>query len=310
MSPRTLRIATRKSALALWQAGHVAERLRALAPARPVELLPLVTQGDRTLDTSLVQAGGKGLFIKELETALADGRADLAVHSMKDVPVALPQGFVIAAVLEREDARDAFVSRRWPSLTALPPGARVGSSSLRRECQLRHQRPDLKLQPLRGNVDTRLRKLERGEYDAVVLAVAGLKRLGLAHTISSVLEPEICLPAIAQGTIGIECRADNREILDLLMPLNHAPTWQRTLAERALNRGLSGSCQLPVAGYAELQNGGALRLRGCVGPPDGSRLIAGETSGPATRAEELGLRLAQDLLARGAADVLRRVSEA
>lgn len=310
MSPRPLRIATRNSALALWQAGHVAARLRALAPAQPVELLPLVTQGDRALNASLAQAGGKGLFIKELETALADGRADLAVHSMKDVPVALPHGFVIAAVLEREDARDAFVSRRWPSLAALPQGARVGSSSLRRACQLRHHRPDIELQPLRGNVDTRLRKLERGEYDAVVLAVAGLKRLGLAHTISSVLEPEICVPAIAQGTIGIECRANNREILDLLTPLSHAPTWQRTLAERALNRGLSGSCQLPVAGYAELQQHASLRLRGCVGLPDGSRLIAGEARGSAAQAEELGLQLAHDLLARGAADVLRQVSGA
>lgn len=310
MSPRTLRIATRNSALALWQAGHVAARLRAVVPAQPVELLPLVTQGDRELNASLAQAGGKGLFIKELETALADGRADLAVHSMKDVPVALPEGLVIAAVLEREDARDAFVSRRWPSLAALPAGARVGSSSLRRQCQLRHQRPDLRLQSLRGNVDTRLRKLERGEIDAVVLALAGLKRLGLAHTISSVLEPETCLPAIAQGTIGIECRADNREILDLLTPLNHAPTWQRTLAERALNRGLSGSCHLPVAGYAELQKNASLRLRGCVGLPDGSRLIAGETRGPATQAEALGLRLARDLLQRGAAEVLRQVSGA
>lgn len=310
MSPRPFRIATRQSALALWQAGHVAARLRALTPAQPVELLPLLTQGDRTLHASLARAGGKGLFIKELETALADRRAELAVHSMKDVPVALPPSFVIAAVLEREDARDAFVSRRWSSLAALPPGARVGSSSLRRACQLRHHRPDLKLMPLRGNVDTRLRKLERGEYDAVVLAVAGLKRLGLAHTISSVLEPETCLPAIAQGTIGIECRADNREILDLLTPLNHAPTWQRTLAERALNRGLSGSCQLPVAGYAEFENDGRLRLRGCVGLPDGSRLIAGEARGPAIQAEELGLRLARDLLTRGAADVLRQVSGA
>lgn len=310
MSTRTLRIATRNSALALWQAGHVAARLRSLAPGQPVELLPLVTQGDRALHASLAQAGGKGLFIKELETALADGRADFAVHSMKDVPVALPQGFVIAAVLEREDARDALVSRRWPSLAALPPGARVGSSSLRRECQLRHRRPDLKLLPLRGNVDTRLRKLERGEYDAVVLAVAGLKRLGLAHTISSTLEPETCLPAIAQGTIGIECRADNREILELLRPLNHAPTWQRTLAERALNRGLSGSCHLPVAGYAELQKNANLRLRGCVGLPDGSRLIAGETRGPAAEAEALGLQLARELLARGADDVLRQVSGA
>jgi hydroxymethylbilane synthase len=309
MKLHPLRIATRRSALARWQAEHVAARLRALAPGRSVELLPLVTQGDRDLSASLARAGGKGLFIKELETALADGRADLAVHSMKDMPVALPAGFVIAAVLEREDARDAFVSHRWPSLDVLPQGARVGSSSLRRQCQLLHRRPDLKLVALRGNVDTRLAKLERGEYDAVILALAGLKRLGLAHTISAVLEPEACLPAIAQGTIGIECRADNREILDLLAPLNHAPTWQRTLAERALNRGLSGSCNLPVAGYAELENHDALHLRGCVGLPDGSRLIKGEIRGPAAQAEYLGAQLALDMLGRGAAEVLRQVSE-
>ena len=309
MKLRPLRIATRQSALARWQAEHVATRLRTLAPERPVELLPLVTQGDRDLNASLARVGGKGLFIKELETALADGRADLAVHSMKDVPVEVPSGFVIAAVLEREDPRDAFVSHRWPSLEALPPAARVGSSSLRRQCQLLHRRPDLKLVPLRGNVDTRLAKLESGDYDAVILALAGLKRLGLAHTISVLLEPETCLPAIAQGTIGIECRADDREILNLLTPLNHAPTWQRTLAERALNRGLSGSCNLPVAGYAELEDAGVLHLRGLVGLPDGSRLITGAVRGPVTQAEELGAQLARDMLGRGAADVLRQVSE-
>lgn len=309
MSSRTLRIATRQSTLALWQANHVAGLLRARLPERPVELLPLVTQGDRDLNASLARAGGKGLFIKELETALAEGRAECAVHSMKDVPAEVPAGFVIAAVLEREDPRDAFVSRRWPSLEALPSGARVGSSSLRRQCQLLHRRPDLKLVPLRGNVDTRLVKLERGEYDAVILALAGLKRLGLAHTISAVLEPETCLPAIAQGTIGIECRADDREVLNLLATLNHASTWQRTLAERALNRGLSGSCNLPVAGYAKLETAGLLHLRGLVGLPDGSRLISGEIRGSATDAEPLGASLAHDLLRRGAADVLRRVSE-
>ena len=310
MMLRPLRIATRQSALALWQARHVAAQLRALEPSRAVELLPLVTQGDRELKASLASAGGKGLFIKELETALADGRADLAVHSMKDVPVALPEGLMIAAVLEREDPRDALVSRHWSSLDALPPGARLGSSSLRRQCQLRHHRPDLKLMPLRGNVDTRLAKLERGDYDAVILALAGLKRLGLAHTISAVLAPEVSLPAIAQGTIGIECRADDREILNLLTPLNHAPTWQRTLAERALSHGLSGSCNLPIAGYAELLEADALHLRACVGLPDGSRLIAGEVRGPSAQAENLGAWLARDLLARGAADVLRQVSKA
>ncbi|MGH8415416.1 MAG: hydroxymethylbilane synthase, partial [Gammaproteobacteria bacterium] len=206
MNPKPLRIATRKSALALWQAGHVAACLEALAPGRSVELVPLTTQGDRNLQDSLALAGGKGLFVKELETALAEDRAELAVHSMKDVPVALPAEFVIAAVLEREDPRDAFVSVRWPAFEALPAGAKVGSSSLRRQCQLLHQRPDLKLLPLRGNVDTRLKKLEAGEYDAVILAVAGLKRLALANKITAVLDVRVSLPAIAQGTIGVECR--------------------------------------------------------------------------------------------------------
>ncbi len=308
MNPKPLRIATRKSALALWQAGHVAARLRALLPAQAVELVPLTTQGDRNLQDSLALAGGKGLFVKELETALAENRADLAVHSMKDVPVTLPTDFVIAAVLEREDPRDAFISARWPAFEALPAGAKVGSSSLRRQCQLLHQRPDLKLLPLRGNVDTRLKKLEAGEYDAVILAVAGLKRLALAHKITAVLDVRVSLPAIAQGTIGVECRAGDKETLGLLKQLNHAPTWQRTLAERALNRGLSGSCNLPVAGYAELQ-ADTLTLRGRVGLPDGSRLIDGERRGPADHAEMLGEQLANDMLGRGAAQVLRQVME-
>ncbi len=306
MNPEPLRIATRRSALALWQAEHVAACLRALAPQRPVELVALTTQGDRNLQDSLALIGGKGLFVKELEVALAEGRADLAVHSMKDVPVEMPEDFVIAAVLQREDPRDAFVSPRWPAFAALPPGARVGSSSLRRQSQLLHRRPDLKLLPLRGNVDTRLRKLEQGEYDAVILAVAGLKRLALAHKITAVLDMHISLPAIAQGTIGIECRRDAEETRNLLAKLNHAPTWQRTLAERALNRGLSGSCNLPVAGYAELR-GEALRLRGRVGLPNGSRLLEGEITGAVAEAEALGRRLAQDMLAKGAAEVLRQV---
>lgn len=306
MNPEPLRIATRRSALALWQAEHVAACLRALAPQRPVELVALTTRGDRNLQDSLALIGGKGLFVKELEVALAEGRADLAVHSMKDVPVEMPEDFVIAAVLQREDPRDAFVSPRWPTFAALPPGARVGSSSLRRQSQLLHRRPDLKLLPLRGNVDTRLRKLEQGEYDAVILAVAGLKRLALAHKITAVLDMHISLPAIAQGTIGIECRRDAEETRNLLAKLNHAPTWQRTLAERALNRGLSGSCNLPVAGYAELR-GEALRLRGRVGLPDGSRLLEGEITGAVAEAEALGRRLAQDMLAKGAAEVLRQV---
>ncbi len=308
MNLKPLRIATRKSALALWQAEHVAARLRPLAAPRAVELLPLTTQGDRSLQDSLALVGGKGLFVKELENALTDKRADLAVHSMKDVPVALPAGFVIAAVLEREDPRDAFVSAGWPALAALPRGARVGSSSLRRQCQLLRRRPDLQILLSRGNVDTRLKKLEQGDYDALILAVAGLKRLQLAHKITAVLDVQISLPAIAQGTIGIECRIGDKETRNLLALLNHAPTWQRTLAERALNQGLSGSCNLPVAGYAEL-DGHSLTLRGRVGLPDGSRMVDGEIHGPADHAEDLGRRLAADMLGRGAAEVLRQVMD-
>ena len=306
MTPTPLRIATRKSALALWQAEHVAALLRALDPGRPVELLPLTTEGDRDLGISLAAAGGKGLFIKELEVALADGRADLAVHSMKDVPVELDSRFAIAAVLERDDPRDAFVSVKYEGLDALPKGARLGSSSLRRRSQLLHQRPDLVIEPLRGNVDTRLKKLERGGYDAIVLAVAGLKRLGLERAITAVLEPEVCLPAITQGIIGIECRAGDDAVLGMLERLNHAPTWTQALAERALSRGLSGSCNLPLAGHATL-GGGMLSLRGCVASPDGGRLVAGAVSGPDKEPEKLGIKLAEDLLALGAGEVLRDV---
>lgn len=303
MNPTPLRIATRKSALALWQAEHVAARLRALVPGRGVELLPLTTQGDRNLAASLAEIGGKGLFIKELEVALAEGRAELAVHSLKDLPAVLPDGFALAAVLEREDPRDAFVSLQYPGFERLPQGARIGSSSLRRQCQLLHARPDLRVLPLRGNVDTRLRKLDAGDYDAIVLAVAGLKRLGLAQRITAPLDPAISLPAITQGVIGIECRSDDATNLALLKKLNHADTWQRALAERALNRALGGSCVVPLAGYAELDNG-MLRLRGRVGLPDGSRMIEAEISGPAVQAETLGRKLAEDMLARGAGEVL------
>ncbi|HEX2667027.1 MAG TPA: hydroxymethylbilane synthase [Gammaproteobacteria bacterium] len=306
MSPSPIRIATRKSALALWQAEHVAMRLRALEPGRPVELVPMTTEGDRNLGASLAASGGKGLFVKELEVALAEGRADLAVHSMKDVPVLLAPEFTLAAVLEREDPRDAFLSVKHRSFDALPQGARVGSSSLRRQAQLLHRRPDLKVEPLRGNVDTRLRKLEEGQYDAIVLAVAGLKRLGLAAHITAVLDPAVSLPAITQGIIALECRAGDAETLALTARLNHGPTWTQALAERALSRGLSGSCNLPLAGHAALE-GGMLSLTGRVGSPDGKRLLEAALSGPATEAESLGLKLAQALLAQGAGEVLRDV---
>jgi hydroxymethylbilane synthase len=306
MSPTPLRIATRKSALALWQAEHVAARLRALEPGRSVELVPMTTEGDRNLGISLAASGGKGLFIKELEVALAEGRADLAVHSMKDVPVEMPAEFVIAAVLEREDPRDAFLSVKYAGLDALPRGARVGSSSLRRQAQLLHRRPDLKIEPLRGNVDTRIAKLQSGQYDAIVLAVAGLKRLGLEEHITAVLEPGVALPAITQGIIGLECRADDAAIRALLARLNHGPSWIQALAERALSRGLSGSCNLPLAGHAALE-GGMLSITGRVGSPDGKRLLEAAVSGPSGDAESLGIQLAQALLAQGAGEVLRDV---
>ena len=306
MTSKPIRIATRKSALALWQAEHVAARLRALEPGRAVELLPLTTEGDRNLGISLSAAGGKGLFIKELEVALTDGRAELAVHSMKDVPVLLQPEFVIGAVLEREDPRDAFLSVKHPSFETLPQGARVGSSSLRRQSQLLHKRPDLKIESLRGNVDTRLRKLREGQHDAIVLAVAGLKRLGLAEAITAVLDPGVMLPAVTQGIIGMECRADDAETHTLLGRLNHAGSWAQMLAERALSRALSGSCNLPLAGHARLE-GGMLSMTGRVGSPDGTRLLEAAVSGPAADAEALGLRLAQALLAEGADEVLRDV---
>jgi hydroxymethylbilane synthase len=306
MTSKPIRIATRKSALALWQAEHVAARLRALEPGRAVELVPLTTEGDRDLGMSLAAAGGKGLFIKELEVALAEDRADLAVHSMKDVPVLLAPEFVIGAVLEREDPRDAFLSVRYPSFDALPRGARVGSSSLRRQSQLLHRRPDLKIEPLRGNVDTRLRKLQEGQHDAIVLAVAGLKRLGLAHAITAVLDAAVSLPAVTQGIIGMECRADDASTRTLLARLNHAGSWTQMLAERALSRGLSGSCNLPLAGHAVLE-GGMLSMTGRVASPDGTRLLEAAVQGPATEAETLGLRLAQALLAKGAGEILGEI---
>jgi hydroxymethylbilane synthase len=303
MSTGTLRIATRKSPLALWQAGHVRERLLALHPGLEVELVTLTTQGDRILDSPLARIGGKGLFVKELEQGLLEGRADLAVHSMKDVPAELPAGLGIGAILERGDARDAFVSTRYRGLDELPPGARVGTSSLRRQCQLRATRPDLELHDLRGNVGTRLGKLDAGEYDAIVLACAGLRRLGLEARITRALAPGEMLPAIAQGVIGIECRLDDARVRALIDPLNHPETGSRTLAERAMNATLAGGCQAPVAGYAQLQDG-VLELRGLVGWPDGSAVIRDTVSGPVTEAETLGRQLAKGLLDNGARPIL------
>ncbi len=304
-----LRIATRKSPLALWQAEHVAAALGAAHPGLAVELTGLSTQGDKILDTPLARIGGKGLFVKELEQAMLDGRADLAVHSMKDVPVELPAGLHLPVVMAREDPRDAFVSNRYPDLDALPQGACVGTSSLRRQCQLRARRPDLRIEALRGNVNTRLKRLDEGRFDAIVLAGAGLKRLGLEGRIRTFIDPADSLPAIGQGAIGIECRADDARVNALIAALHHAGTAARIAAERALNRRLEGGCQVPIAAFAEWQ-GGRLRLRALVGEPDGSRLIHAAGEAPGEQAEALGLRVAEDLLAQGAAAILERLREA
>jgi hydroxymethylbilane synthase len=303
MSTDLIRIATRKSPLALWQAEHVRARLLALHPGLRVELVKLSTQGDRILDSPLAKIGGKGLFVKELEQGMLEGRADLAVHSMKDVPAELPSGLCIGAILEREDPRDAFVSGRYASVDDLPEGARVGTSSLRRQCQLRARRPDLEILDLRGNVGTRLGKLDGGDYDAIVLACAGLKRLGLSARITREMAPEEMLPAIAQGVIGIECRTDDVRIRGLIMSLNHAETLYRTQAERAMNAALAGGCQAPVAGYSVL-NGDDLELRGLVGCPDGSRIIRSDLRGASRHAETLGRQLADELLSQGARSIL------
>lgn len=306
---RPLVIATRESALALWQARHVQSMLQELYPRRAVTLLGMTTEGDRKLGSSLAKIGGKGLFVKELEDALADGRADLAVHSAKDVPMHLPPGFTLAAILERADPRDAFVSPRHRGLAELPEGARVGTSSLRRECQLRAAYPRLRIEPLRGNVQTRLRKLDDGEYDAIILAAAGLKRLGLAERITALLAPAESLPAVGQGALAIECRDDRDDVIRLLAPLNHGPTQQCVLAERALSRGLAGSCNVPLAGYAEIA-GSQLHLRGLVGTPDGRRVLRSECTGAPTAAEALGAALADELRAQGAGDILAAAAAA
>jgi hydroxymethylbilane synthase len=287
MSIEQLRIATRKSPLALWQAEHVRSRLQQLHPGLRVELVTMSTQGDRVLDSPLAKIGGKGLFVKELEQGMLAGQADIAVHSMKDVPAELPPGLEIGAILEREDPRDAFVSNRFGALAELPQGAR----------------PDLEILDLRGNVNTRLAKLDAGDYDAIVLASAGLKRLGMAERISRALEPEDMLPAIAQGVIGIECRSDDAEVKALIAPLNHAETGLRTQAERAMNAALAGGCQAPVAGFSTI-TGDSIELRGLVGWPDGSAIVSGEISGPAAAAARLGEQLATELLEQGARPIL------
>ena len=293
-----LRIATRRSPLALWQAEHVAGLLRDLYPGIEVALLPIVTAGDRIQDRPLAAVGGKGLFVKELEVAIADGRADLAVHSMKDVPAVIPEHFVIAAVLPRADPRDAFLSRRHAAFATLPHGARVGTSSQRRQSVLHAARPDLAIAPLRGNVDTRLRKLDEGDFDAIVLASAGLIRLGLADRITEYLEPRISLPAVGQGIIGIECR-DVPAVLRLLAPLDDGPTRQCLTAERAFAARLEGSCTSPIAAFAH-HAADRLEVEGLVGAPQGSPVYRDRIDGPPSEAAELGRRLAERLLVAGA----------
>lgn len=301
-----VRIATRKSPLALWQAEFVKDSLLALNPDLNVELVKMVTQGDKILDTPLAKVGGKGLFVKELELGMLQGDADIAVHSMKDVPVEFPDGLHLAVICEREDPRDAFVSNNFKTIEDLPEGAKVGTSSLRRMCQIKNWRADLQILDLRGNVNTRLRKLDEGEYDAIILACAGLKRLGFEGRIRSHLDPGFSLPAIGQGAVGIECRTDDEYINGLIAPLNHPATRCRVLAERAMNLRLEGGCQVPIGGYAEL-DGDTIFIRGLVGRPDGTEMVRGEIAGRAEEAEFLGTALAEDLLSRGAGDILKDV---
>ena len=303
---KTVRIGTRKSPLALWQAEYVRARLQQHFPDLDIELIKITTEGDRILDRSLASVGGKGLFIKELEQGLLDARIDLAVHSLKDMTVTLPPGLHLAAICEREDPRDAFVSRTYGALHELPDGARVGTASLRRQCQLRAAYPRLDVVTLRGNVNTRLRKLDDGEFDAIILAAAGMKRLGFADRIRGYLDTRLSIPAVGQGAVCVECRADDAKINTMLAVLDHAVTRVRVAAERAFNARLEGGCQVPIGGYAEFE-GDTLVLRGLVGDPDGSRVIRGHVRGPATEAEALGQRLAEELLARGAGAILDRV---
>lgn len=302
----TLRIATRQSALALWQAEFVKDQLRHFHPTLTVELVPLVSRGDKILDVPLAKIGGKGLFVKELEQALLEGRADIAVHSMKDVPMEFPPGLGLAVICEREDPRDAWVSSKYPSLDMLPSGGVVGTSSLRRQSQLLAARPDLEVTFLRGNVNTRLAKLDAGEYDAIVLAAAGLKRLQMNERIASYLSVEQSLPAGGQGAIGIECRTEDQATRDLLTPLHHPSTAEQLTAERAVVRRLEGGCQVPIGSYA-IHRDGELWLRGLVANPDGHEIIRDEISGNPADGDAMGTALAERLLQAGAGRILQAV---
>ena len=304
---QVIRIATRKSPLALWQAEFVKARLQEQHPDLDVQLVAMTTRGDVLLDTPLAKVGGKGLFVKELEVAMLEDRADIAVHSMKDVPMEFPQGLGLAVICEREDPLDAFVSNQYQNLEQLPDGAVVGTSSLRRQCQIRARFPRLEIKDLRGNVNTRLSRLDSGDFDAIILASAGLIRLGMESRIASRLPAELCLPAGGQGAVGIECRTGDRTTLELLACLNHPQTHTRVIAERALNRHLQGGCQVPIACFSELQEDHSLWVRALVGSVNGSVILEDEIRGPAESAEQLGVELAEKLLAAGAGDILAEV---
>lgn len=304
-----IRIATRRSPLALWQAEFVRDALMANNPGLQVELVTISTRGDKILDTPLAKIGGKALFVKELENAMLDGEADIAVHSMKDVPMEFPPGLFLPVICEREDPRDAFVSNHFANIDALPQGARVGTASLRRQCQLLSMRPDLQIGSLRGNVGTRLGKLDSGEFDAIVLAAAGLLRLKLNERIAQFIPPEVSLPAGGQGAVGIECREDAAELIAMLQAMHHPDTADRVIAERALNRRLQGGCQVPIACYAEL-DGDQLHLRGLVGEVDGGRILRTERSGHRRDAESIGKAAAEDLLSQGADEILAALYQA
>jgi hydroxymethylbilane synthase len=304
LAEKIIRIATRQSPLALWQAEHVAERLVCAFPGLKTQLVKMVTRGDKILDAPLAKVGGKGLFVKELEQGMLEGSADIAVHSMKDMPVDFPEGLHLAAILSREDPTDAFVSNHYSMLNELPTNARIGTSSLRRQCQIKEKFPDAEVVPLRGNVNTRLAKLDADIYDAIILASAGLKRLGMANRITQSLDASVSLPAIGQGAIGIECRVDDVEINNILSALHDSEAGLCVTAERAMNARLNGGCQVPIAGFAQLQ-GEQIFMRGLVGNPDGSVIYRAERSGGLDRAEAIGQLIAEDLLAQGADKILQ-----
>ncbi|MCB1934679.1 MAG: hydroxymethylbilane synthase [Nitrosomonas sp.] len=304
--PQKIIIASRESLLAMWQAKFIRQQLLQLYPQTEVSILGMTTKGDQILDKSLSKIGGKGLFIKELEQALEEGRADIAVHSMKDMPMIVPDGFELAVITEREDPRDAFVSNQYNSLETLPEGSIVGTSSLRRESQLRAQFPHLKVQPLRGNVQTRLRKLDEGQYAAIILAAAGLKRLELSERITALLSPEQSLPAVGQGALGIECREDRSDLVEILQPLHHQKTAYCVKAERAMSRVLGGSCQIPLGAFGEIEDD-MLQLRGFVASPDGKQMVSTTLNGKPEDGEEIGKSMAQHLIAQGADKILAEI---